>query len=580
MFCCFTTTNLLAQYISLESGNVKSISKIPKEKVFVRLNTSFLFVGEYLYYSFYCLDTNSNLPSIVSKIGYVELIDNEGNVIVKQKLRLKNGKSSSDFFIPVSVPSGNYKIVGYTKWMLNWNSFFSSGVNIMNPYQDNQEAIFNGSKIPEVKNSKIDINPLADNISLDDISYKKRSKITMNIKNKAKLLSGSFSLSVRKINPIKPNTYSTNTSSILNEGSEEDRPELKNDSIILPEARGEVISGKIFSNKDSLRVSNVKIALSFPDNKENFIKISNTDVNGFFYFNIGDEYTSEADAIFQVVDENKEFYKIKLDEHPSLDYKNLKFNDFRIASTPKIEELIVERSIHNQIENSYFKVKPDSIIEKKPSFLFEDTNMLTYDLDDYARFKTIRETLVEIVDHVWTEKKNGESVFRIREVNADYSNSLNIGNSDPMVIVDGVLIQDHNSVLNFDARKVKNISVIRDRYVYGNGIYQGVIIIQTQELDYISQNRGEYQIQMKLQSPEARKNYFKQNYVNDHNEFISHVPDFRYQLLWEPNVAINDSENKQFVFYTSDVAGVFNISLVGFTLDGSPISINKSFIVK
>ncbi|NND80012.1 MAG: hypothetical protein HKN53_08935, partial [Maribacter sp.] len=57
------------------------------------------------------------------------------------------------------------------------------------------------------------------------------------------------------------------------------------------------------------------------------------------------------------------------------------------------------------------------------------------------------------------------------------------------------------------------------------------------------------------------------------------VPDFRYQLLWEPQISMQDGE-EVFEFYSSDVPGEYEIVLEGFTSYGKPISIRESFVVE
>ena len=91
----------------------------PKENIFVHYNTSLLFAGEYLYYKVYCLNATHNQLSKLSKVAYVELISEDKQKVFRHKISLKNGLGQGDFFISTSIPSGNYKIIAYTQWMLS-----------------------------------------------------------------------------------------------------------------------------------------------------------------------------------------------------------------------------------------------------------------------------------------------------------------------------------------------------------------------------------------------------------------------------------------------------------------------------
>jgi hypothetical protein len=81
-------------------------------------------------------------------------------------------------------------------------------------------------------------------------------------------------------------------------------------------------------------------------------------------------------------------------------------------------------------------------------------------------------------------------------------------------------------------------------------------------------------ISTKLKIPRKSKEYYSPNYPN---ESLRRIPDYRYQLLWNPEVKFNDEPLRLF---TSDLNGEFEINLEGFTEDGKPISITKTFYVE
>ncbi|MEJ7828417.1 MAG: hypothetical protein WKF91_09485 [Segetibacter sp.] len=103
----------------------------PAEKVFLHTDKSTYLAGENIWYKAYI--TLDRQPSILSKIVYVDLVDESGKVIEKQMRPITNGTSSGDIFIPKNLPSGNYSINGYSLWMLNFQPFlFKKMVKIYN----------------------------------------------------------------------------------------------------------------------------------------------------------------------------------------------------------------------------------------------------------------------------------------------------------------------------------------------------------------------------------------------------------------------------------------------------------------
>lgn len=71
-----------------------------------------------------------------------------------------------------------------------------------------------------------------------------------------------------------------------------------------------------------------------------------------------------------------------------------------------------------------------------------------------------------------------------------------------------------------------------------------------------------------------KKAYYKQEYISDKN---TRIPDYRTQLLWNPAINTTSSE---ITFYTSDVIGLFEIIIEGFTNEGKPLSIKELIEVK
>ncbi len=558
-------------------------NQIPQEKMFIHYNTTLLFAGEYLYYRLYCLNVENNHLSDISKIGYVELIGENGEAIFKHKIKLENGFGQGDFFLPVSVPSGNYKLIGYTQWMLNAenNLFFQGDITILNPYQGDQKAILsNNSLEPPIDGN---INPINSPIlkakastgitlTLDKEVIKKRNPVILTIDTPELVnQSGNYSISVSKKNSfVSAKAISAVDFSVLHSKNIKNKTKSAQSSIFLPEMRGELMYGKIIPKESTLPVSSVQIALSILG-KTNDIKIVSTNDKGVFMINLNKTY-SEDEFVFQVLGENRNDYRIELSEIPEVEYPDFDFYKFKL--TQELKDHIIDRSVHNQIDNSFFIVKPDTIQEPLDDMSFYGNHYTTYNLDQYTRFATVRETIVEIVDDVWMKKDgNGDKIFAVRGY---YPTQEEYGYK-PLVVVDGVVEQEHESLMEYDARKIKSIGFVRDRYFLGTKIFEGVLIFETIEGNYSENLNKTHLLKTTLLRPLTHKNYYKQEYDQKTNDY-DRIPDFRSQLLWEPSVTLSDSTIIK--FFTSDVTGDYEISLEGFTNDGVPVSLKKQFKVE
>ena len=84
-----------------------------------------------------------------------------------------------------------------------------------------------------------------------------------------------------------------------------------------------------------------------------------------------------------------------------------------------------------------------------------------------------------------------------------------------------------------------------------------------------------------LEKPTSLKNYFNQSYATENMEKFKNIPDFRSQLYWNANITINQNSNeKNYEFYTSDIAGEYEIVLEGFTTYGKPITVKKMITIE
>ncbi|MEM8846893.1 MAG: hypothetical protein AAGD17_07295 [Bacteroidota bacterium] len=578
-------TNLMF-FKGFGQDGITSQLQFPKEKVYVHVNTTTAFVWEYLLYSLSCLDGKTLKPSRVSKIAYVDLIGENGERIFQQKVRLDKGRAYSDFFIPTTVVSGNYKLVGYTRWMQNFDKeeFFRQNITIINPYTSNQSVFLKAErdslaygvkeiqKLPSQANystSEANSN-LA--IQLESSKFGPREKVAFSLIPKITQTEDyNVSISVRKI-PSMSSPQPITSSSLKASRSKDvvlqsSRPMTYR---YLPEIRGELISGRVLDNSTSKPAKAVGVSISFPGYNSHF-KTAYTKEDGTFYFSIQEEYEGEVAAI-QVLGDENENYELEIFANIKPDVKEKDFYAFRL--TEDMQEAILEQSFHNQIENAFFSVKPDTVLtvsSKTPFFL---ENSLEYKLDDYTRFPTLRETVVEILEHLWIKRESPEKrTFKVR-VNPPYSES----DKKPLVLMDGIQVLNHENLMDYNARQIEKIAIGRGCYVFGKEVYDGVMSIETFKKDFNLIYDGTSSLEVSLDKPQARKNYFKQNYLDNAGTNNQSIPDFRYQLLWMPMVTANGSS--EFSFFTSDVKGKFEIRVEGFSKTGNPISLREIIVVE
>lgn len=557
-------------------SSYEQFKDLPREKVYISLNSTLLFTGEYLYYKMYCLNDKTKQPSKISTIGYVELINEDKQVIFKHKIRLNNSQGQGDFFVPTTVPSGNYKLIGYTKWMRNGSIdlFFQEDISIINPYQANQDGILPNlnekDNKPEVLNGSIVEKDKRFVLTTDKDYYPKKSKVTLELKNfRGASGYGNYTVSVRRKENLKEIKKLTPESYIQRHQKQADKTGFFYENIqFTPELDGELIKGRIVSIDGSQSEANIPIGVSIPG--EDFqMKLVRTDSSGVFNVNINTYYTVPL-ALFQIIDDSKDLYEIKMEKDFQIDYTPLDFQKFYIDSD--MQDAIVKRSVHNQIENGYFSVKPDTLHLESLNDPYGGAFVEIVDLEDFTRFKTLDETIVELVPNVWTKKnKEGKRVFKVRSFDETYEESK----YDALLYIDGVFITEPANILEFDTRTVKSIHTVRQKYLLGGKYYYGMVSIVTNTGNYFDQLDNHHITKHQLNSPQAEKNYFNQNYPEG---VTLRIPDFRNQLVWKPSISFEGRE-LDFSFYTSDVEGEYEVILEGFSIYGRPVTVTETFTV-
>ena len=568
--------------------SLKQSEGLPHESVFVHFNTSLFLAGESLYYKVYCLNVETSKFSTLSKIAYVELIGEKHEVVFKHKIKLDSGIGFGDFTIPVSIFSGNYKLIAYTHWMQNVGEdyFFKRNISIINPFQSNQQTILVDSNDNAINQSK-DSNSILNlksihqtqeiinsqflEIAINRKKFKKRDQVSLTLRSiYEENIAGNYSISIRKISALDDLVdKAVSAKSFKNT--------LKSKTIILseinylPELRGELISGKLIRLSDNKPATNEKVSISIQE-KDFILKVSNTNKEGIFYFSINNDYYSE-NAFLQVLDKKNGDYKITLNSHRPIDYSSLDFGKLKISSSFK--SLLEERSIYNQIENGYFSLKKNTLKAIDVITPFFGDYFATFYLDDYTRFSKVKETFVEIITNAYIKRDTKHSFnFYVTSLNPYERDEKPAG-----VVVDGVLLQNFDEFLEYDSRKIIRISIARTEtnFKLGSKTFGGFIVVETIDGNFYKELVKENITTVKLFKPQPLKEYYKKKYIS--NLETDRIPDFRNQLLWEPNVKMIGKE-MNFNFFTSDIVGTYEICVEGFTANGNPVSIREFIIVE
>ncbi|MFC3561707.1 carboxypeptidase-like regulatory domain-containing protein [Pedobacter jamesrossensis] len=111
-------------------------AKYQQEKVYLHLDKPYYAIGDDIWFKAYILNTKTQAPTDISKILYVELINEKDSIKRLVKLPIMGGVTWGDFKLTDSLGEGNYRIRAYTNYMRNFGTdfFFDKTIKIGNSW--------------------------------------------------------------------------------------------------------------------------------------------------------------------------------------------------------------------------------------------------------------------------------------------------------------------------------------------------------------------------------------------------------------------------------------------------------------
>lgn len=92
----------------------------PQEKVYLHFDNTSYFMREYIWYKANIIDAKTLTSNISSQILYVDLLNQEGLLVKRNRHYIEEGMCSGSFYLPDTLNAGYYEVRAYTAWMLNF----------------------------------------------------------------------------------------------------------------------------------------------------------------------------------------------------------------------------------------------------------------------------------------------------------------------------------------------------------------------------------------------------------------------------------------------------------------------------
>jgi hypothetical protein len=485
----------------------------------------------------------NNAFSDISKIGYVEIVDQNGRVQSQEKIRVQNGLSSGAIEIPETIASGNYIIRGYTLWSKN-NQLAQACVQPIHILNTSDKNIYQYKSQNVVSNNNQNNNT---SLSFNGLNtnYTTKTSIAFSISNKeaspSNFLTGS--LSIFKVDSIQPEALITNSVNATNASA----------TIIIPELVGHRISGTIQVKGSKDVLTNERVYISIPGNIGQF-KVTQTDSKGHFTFDVPN-FVDQNIVIIQTENDQK---KIQIVFDPaSTDIKPYHFTTNGSPTPFTTFKTLLDHHIAKEVQSVYTYSK-DAQFEKITfdTSSFYNKPDVSYKLDDYVRFASLEETFVEFIPEVSVESKKGHfSIYAY-----DFQ-SKNFFRNKPLVLVNGIPVFNLDRLFEYDPTRFKKIDIIGKSYIYGDQVFNGIINLVTYDGQIEANTLIDNDFVFELKGIQKHL-LFQNTSTLSSSAYNDRFPDYRTTLLWIPQVVLKGTDVK-IETSASELKGMYKVLFRG-----------------
>ena len=534
----------------------------PVERVYVSTDRSTYIAGDAVWCSLTCLDGNGRLSN-ASAVSYVELVSEEGTACTA-KIGLLEGRGAGSFRIPVTTPTGTYRILAYTAVNTAENGTpWLAGSRLVTVFNTTSQARVAGGVTIGSENDPLpaDENPAAEgSLELSTrIRIPKGQSSVLNIHNGG--AEASVSLSVFHADDLPQGTRENTPAGFLQALP----ASVSTTRAVSVENDGEVISARIrgtVMQTDDIAVATLSAAGSPTD-----MYIGRADGEDLLRF-----YTSNIYGNREIVCEVS-----GLDRNEGyIDFDS----PFLFPQTGPLPKLVLRRDQRQDLTSRKAALRAEKAlrIDTLTTFMTHREDLLLasvpthrYHLDDYTRFHSVKEILVEITPELRLRMDHGRPSLQLTY--SDVMGRTNDRTENIAVMMDGVLLSNLNLLLDFDAMLIEDIDIYDQPFVCGKTPLHGLVNFITKK-NYVTALHFPTNVRVVdfqgVAYPVAYSGVVPEGEGQD----------LRQLLYWHPILQLDAASDYRIEFTAPGYAGRFMVVAEGFTEDGKPVYQSFTFEVE
>ena len=545
-----------------------------REEIAVHVDRNYYLPGEEIYFAVYCTEAGSGLPSRISVLANVELMNRQGELLLRKKLRLANGTGSGSMYIPMDLNSGEYMIRSYTSWMENFGpgTFHYTPLLIIHPSKKYIPVDEAAAHIDSLQYLKEEGTGKGSGIRIQGLekTYDPRDSIVFTLEpifDSGVPQTTTLSLSIARSESQYPFTPEIPDDRFEKAHLKSGWDDLK----YMPDMKGIQLSGTLTRPGSGEAVANANVLLSFIDSITEIYELM-SDRNGRFHFDLNGMHGMK-DMIIQVPGNNQNIL-ISIDPDRTMemipDYAWVSLHKSSLAGL--FREMLLEQQLTAAYDLS--PDRPDSPIpgpslgnEHLPFYGEPDHQII---MEDFVNLPVMEEVFRELGKRVFLSREEGKYKARLLDVETN-----RIIGDHPFYFIDGVPFFDSEKLLDLDPSLIKSISLKSRRYFMGDLVMDGIIDIKSQ--------KGDAGL---IDFPRSAVREYFLGFPEDHlpvSETFSgsdrRIPLYKTTLYFKSSIETGKGKTACIKLIAPDSKGSYTIAILGISTDGIPIEENFSFHV-
>ena len=550
--------------LALCAGILQGAAAVPVERIYVSTDREVYVAGDAVWCSLTCLDENGRFSN-ESAVSYLELVSEAGTACTA-KIGLLEGRGAGSFRIPVTAPTGTYRLVAYTAvnageegapWMAGsrlltvFNT--TSAARVPDGVEILDESAYESLSQPEAAPQGA-------------LQLSARTRLPKGAAAALVLSNGgsraSVSLSVRHEDDLRPAAQENSPESFLKALPADVR--LRPGANPVTEYDGEIVTARLLGARAESDYTEATLSTAGDPASLYIGRADGTDIIRYHTSNIygNREIVSEVSQL-----DRKEGY---------IDFES-PFIHPEAGTLPKLllspvqRQDLVSRKAALRAEKTLRIDTLTTFMTRRKDLLLESVDHRRYHLDDYNRFPSVREVLVEIIPEL--SLRRVKDVWQLQLVVSDAVQSRFDRTGSILVMMDGVVLSDLDLLLDFDAMLLEDVDIYLQSFVCGKVAYHGLVNFITKK-NYVTALHFPANVRV--------VDFQGVAYPVAYNGAVpeGEGQDLRQLLYWHPVLNLDAGSDYRIEIHTPGYAGRFKAVAEGFTEDGKPVYQEFAFEVE